>query len=450
MPQDFDLVVIGTGAAGSTAALKCSEAGWRVAIIDELPFGGTCGLRGCDPKKVLVGAAELVDWARRMHPFGVVTQRLELDWPALIRFKRTFTDPVPHEREDQLSDSGIVLLHGHAEFVDASTLSIGDRIVRARHVLIASGAVPMRLDVPGENLLTTSDAFMELDTLPSPIVFVGGGFISFEFAHIAARAGAQTHIIDSHPRPLGGFDPDLVDRLVEATRELGIQLHFETEVTGLERRGENIVVRGQRGDRDVEVTGAIAVHGGGRVANIDRLRLEAAGVERTQKGVKVNQYLQSASNPAVYAAGDAADGGGLQLTPVAGAEGEIAAENLLNGNRRAVDFTGITGVVYTIPALSSSGLTEEQARERGLRFTVKASDTSDWYSSRRIASKPSAYKMLIDEDEQVIIGAHVLDAHAEDLANIFALAIRARIPLAVLRETLFGYPTAASDIEYMI
>jgi glutathione reductase (NADPH) len=237
---------------------------------------------------------------------------------------------------------------------------------------------------------------------------------------------------------------------LEATRSLGINLHTECEVKAIEKHGDDLAVHAEENGRRTTITAKLVVHGGGRIANIDSLNVQAGNVERTQKGVKVNEYLQSVSNPAVYAAGDAADGGGLPLTPVAGAEGDAVAENLLHGNRRTVDFSGLASLVYTDPPLASAGLSEAQAQERGLRCTVKAGDTSEWYSSRRIAAKPSGYKLLVDENAQLLVGAHVLGEHAEELINIFSLAIRGKIPLSTLRETFFGYPTASSDIEYMI
>ncbi len=449
MAQEFNLIVIGTGSAGTTAAMACRNAGWSVAIIDERPFGGTCALRGCDPKKVLVGAADLVDWAQRMRGRGV-TSDARIDWPALMRFKRSFTDPVPEQREKMFADAGIAVFHGTARFQNATTLTVNGEVVSGRHVLIASGAKPMPLNIPGEEFLTISDDFLDLEELPSPIVFVGGGFISFEFAHVAARAGAKVHIIEVQGRPLTGFDPDLVDRLVDASTSVGIEVHTNCAVEALEKRTDGILVRAQEGDAKTEIVAPLIVHGSGRVPNLDELHLDAAGVERTKKGVKVNEYLQSVSNPAVYAAGDAADAGGLPLTPVAGTEGELAAENLLHGNRRKPDFTGLASIVYTVPPLASVGMTQAEAGKRGLRLKVNTGDSSDWYSSRRIAAKTSAYKILIDEDTQSVVGAHLLGPHAEELANVFALAIRAKIPVPQLREVFFAYPTASSDIEYML
>jgi glutathione reductase (NADPH) len=193
----------------------------------------------------------------------------------------------------------------------------------------------------------------------------------------------------------------------------------------------------------------MAVHGAGRVPEIDDLDLAAAGVAHTEKGVTVNQYLQSPTNPGVYAAGDAADGGGAPRTPVAGLEGETVAENLLRGNRRTVDFAGLASIVYTIPPLGSAGFTEAQARENGYAVDVKASETTSWFSGRRLAARASAYKTVLESGTGRILGASVFGPHAEELINVFALAIRAGVSAPALRDVLFGYPTAASDLEYM-
>jgi glutathione reductase (NADPH) len=193
----FDLVVIGTGVAASTVAWKCHSAGWKIAVIDSRPFGGTCALRGCDPKKVLVGAAEVIDWNHRMGDKGINnTKDVHIKWPELMRFKQSFTEPVPKAREDQFSNAGIDAFHGHARFTDATTIKVteeggNDHVLNAKRILVATGAKPAKLNIPGEEHVTISDQFLELDYLPERIVFIGGGYISFEFAHIAARAGAK-------------------------------------------------------------------------------------------------------------------------------------------------------------------------------------------------------------------------------------------------------------------
>src|SRR6266852_2061172 len=237
-----DLIVIGTGSAAGAVAYTCRSDGWTVTVSDSRPFGGTCQLRGCDPKKVLVGGAELVDWDRRMQSNGVPAPGLTIDWPDLMRFKRTFTDPVPDQNERGFASAGSGMLHGRARFVDRTTLRVDNQTVTGRYVVIAGGARRATLNIPGEEHLTTSTQFLELDRLPGQIVFVGGGYIAFEFAHIAARAGAHVQIVHRGARPLERFDPDLVGKLVEATRDLGVDVHLNTRVEGIDKRGDRLLV----------------------------------------------------------------------------------------------------------------------------------------------------------------------------------------------------------------
>jgi glutathione reductase (NADPH) len=450
MTKRFDLIVIGTGAAASTVAYKCRSAGWDVAIIDSRPFGGTCALRGCDPKKVLVGAADLIDWNNRMARKGVSSKGTQMDWSALMRFKRTFTEPVPENRENGFAKAGIITFHGRARFVEPTTIRVGDETLTGRHVLIATGAQPAKLGIPGEEHLTTSDQFLELEKLPERIMFVGGGYISFEFAHVAARASAQVQILHSGARPLKGFDPDLVDRLVQATRDLGVEVRLKTVVEAIEKESDHFNVHASAEGTEQPFKANMVVHGAGRVPEIDDLDLERAGVRSDTRGVLVNEYLQSLSNPAVYAAGDAAASGGLPLTPVASLEGHVVASNLLKGNHRQPDYAGVPTVVFTVPPLASVGLQEETARERGLNFRVNHQETSGWYSSRRVGMRYSGFKVLIEEESDRILGAHLLGLHAEEVINLFALAIRSGLRAADLKRMPYAYPSSSSDVSYMV
>ncbi len=241
MHHSFDLVVIGTGAAGGTVAHTLRSKGWTVAIIDKRPFGGTCALRGCDPKKVLVGAAELVDWTQRMRGRGAGNE-VVLDWPALVRFKRTFTDSVPERRQKSYQRAGIAAFYGVATFIDPHSIAVEDHVLTGRHIVIAAGARPQTLQIPGEQYLTTSEQLLELETLPKRIVFVGGGYIAAEFAHVAARAGARATIIHRGPRPLERFDADLVAQWRQATDDAGITLELNSAVEALERQGNRLIV----------------------------------------------------------------------------------------------------------------------------------------------------------------------------------------------------------------
>src|ERR1700693_5107889 len=316
MTRKFDVIAIGTGSAASAVASRCRAAGWQVAIVDSRPFGGTCALRGCDPKKVLVGAAESVDWTRRMKGKGIQAAKLQIDWPELMRFKRSFTDPVPKRREDGFAKAGIAAFHGRARFAAQTTVRVGEETLEGRYVVIAAGQIPADLEIPGVEHLTTSDQFLELDELPRRILFIGGGYIAFEFAHIAALAGSQVTILHRGSRPLALFDPDLVDPLVEGTRELGLEVHLGTEAIGIEKSPAQLTVRAVAAGKTGTFPAVMVMHAAGRVPEITDLNLDAAGIGWEKRGGRVNEFLQSVSIPAVYAAGDAAASGGSPLAPV--------------------------------------------------------------------------------------------------------------------------------------
>src|ERR1700681_4483395 len=329
MSRKFDVIAIGTGSAASAVASRCREAGWQVAIVDSRPFGGTCALRGCDPKKVLVGAAESVDWIRRMKGKGIQAAKLRIDWPELMRFKRSFTETVPKRREDEFAKAGIAAFHGRARLTGPTTVRVGEETLVGRYVVIATGQAPADLEIPGAEHLTTSDQFLELDELPKRILFIGGGYIAFEFAHVAARVGSQVTILHRGPRPLALFDPDLVDQLVERTRELGIDVHLGTEAIGIEKGSAELSVRALASGEPSTFQAEMVVHAAGRVPEINDLNLDAAGIEWEKRGVRVSEYFKSVSIRAVYAAEDAPPRGGPPLAPVASYEGLIVAANLL-------------------------------------------------------------------------------------------------------------------------
>jgi glutathione reductase (NADPH) len=446
-----DLIVLGSGAAAQSVAYPCREAGWSVTVVDSDPFGGTCSLRGCDPKKVLVGVSELVDWTCRMMGKGISAPVPTLVWPDMIRFKRTFVDGVPASNEESFTAAGIRAIRGRAQFVGPTSVRVGDETLVGRHVVIATGARHAPLAIPGEEYLTTSTEFLDLDRLPRRVIFVGGGYIAFEFAHVAARAGAEVSILHGGDRALEGFDADLVAQLVQITGDLGVDVRVRTTVTAIENRGDELIVHARGAGETTEVAADLAVHAAGRVPEIDDLALDTAGIERVEKGgVAVNKYLQSVSNPAVYSAGDAVASGGFPHTPVAGMQGRIVAANLLSGNTRTPNYEGIPTVVFTTPPLAQVGLDEATARAQGLSFTTHQQDTSGWYSSRRVALARSGFKTLVEDGTERILGAHLLGIHAEEIVNIFALAVRAGLRARDLKDMVYAYPTSASDIGYMM
>jgi glutathione reductase (NADPH) len=449
MTRKFDVVVIGTGEAASAVASRCRSAGWQVAVIDSRPFGGTCALRGCDPKKVLVGAAGTLDRVRRMKGKGITAEEIRINWQELMRFKRSFTEPVPKNREEGFAKAGVATFHGRARFVGRSSAQVNDEVLEGRYVVIAAGQKPADLKIVGTEHLTTSEQFLDLNELPKRILFIGGGYIAFEFAHVAVRAGAQVTIAHRGPRPLPRFDPDLVDQLVKSSRELGVDVQLGTEVIRIEKRSGQLVVRASASDQQPTFEADMVVHAAGRVPEIDDMNLDAAGVAWDSQGVKVNEFLQSVSNPAVYAAGDAAASGGPPLTPVASYEGILVAANLLKGNSQKPNYLGIPTVLFAIPPLAAVGLSESEAHKPALKFKVKKEMTSNWYSSRRLAEKYSGFKVLVEEGTDRILGAHLLGIDAEEVINLFGVAMRSGMRATDLKDMLYAYPTRGSDVPYI-
>ena len=448
MAKAFDLIVIGTGTAAATAAHRCANAGWRVAVIDHLPYGGTCALRGCDPKKVLVGVAEALDHVRRMHGKGL-NGELSIDWHALMAFKRSFTEPVPDNMEQGFRKSGMATYHGSARFAGPRSVAVEGEKLDGRFVLIATGAEPAKLGIPGDEHLVTSTDFLQLEELPERIVLVGGGYIAAEFSHIAARAGAKVTVLQRGERMLKAFDADVVAWLTEKSRDMGIDVRVKTRVERIEKVSGQFAVHAVA-DRGPESFNAdLVVHAAGRVPDLDSLDLHTAGIEIEKGRLKLNDYLQSVSNPAVYAAGDAA-AKGPPLTPVSAHDGRVASANMLKGNHRTPNYLGVPSVAFTIPPIAAVGLTEEAARAQGHKFRTHTQKASGWYTARRVAEPTYGFKVLIEEGTDRILGAHLVGPHADEVINVFALAIRLGRTVKEIQDTIFAYPTGASDIGYML
>lgn len=446
--MDYDLIIIGTGTAAMVAAMRVRAAGWRVAVIDEKPFGGTCALRGCDPKKMLIAGAEVVDAQRRMTGNGVRGQ-VQIDWSELMAFKRMFTDRVPGKHEQRYRENGIAAFKGPARFTGPNTVRVDRTDLQARHILIATGAAPMRLGIPGEGHLIDNEAFLALESLPRRIVLVGGGYIAAEFSHIAARAGADVTILQRGPRLLPQFEPELVGWLMQSFEALEVVVRTNTTVVGIEAGGDTFRVHARTSGEPVSIDADLVVHAAGRVPALDRLDLAAANIALDRGRLRLNEHLQSTSNPSVYAAGDAAQMG-PPLTPVSSHDAKVVAANLIEGNHRQPDYRGVPSVAFALPPIASVGMGEEDARKSDLRYRVKCERTSDWYSARRIAEPVYGYKTLVEEATGRILGAHLVGPHADEVINLFGLAIRHGLTADELKSTMFAYPTGASDIGYMV
>jgi glutathione reductase (NADPH) len=443
----YDLVVIGSGTAAQVVSYRVRAAGWSVAVIDHLPFGGTCALRGCDPKKMLISGAEAIDMARRMRGRGVIGE-LGISWPELIAFKRTFTDPVPANHERRYAERRIDAFHDKARFTGRDTIAVGEQTVQAQHVVIATGAQPVPLTFRGAEHVITSDRFLELEQLPARIVMVGGGYIAAEFSHIAARAGSKVTVLQRAERMLTRFEPELVGWLMEKFAEIGVEVRTGTAVEAIEQVDSGFHVHGRKGSEEIAIEADLVVHAAGRVPDLD-LNLSAAGIAVENGRLALNEFLQSVSNPSAYAAGDAA-AKGPPLTPVSSHDGKVVAANLLEGNRHRPDYRGVPSVAFSLPPIAAVGMSEAAARAAGLAFRVSCQNVPDWYTARRVGETVYGYKTLIEEGSGRILGAHLVGPHVDEVVNLFALAIRHDLTAEDLSQTIFAYPTGASDIGSML
>jgi glutathione reductase (NADPH) len=373
-----------------------------------------------------------------------------MDWRELIHFEREFTDPVPHKTRESFKKSGIRLFEGESRFLSHDRLAIGDEELGFEQLVIATGAHPVELHVPGEELLATSDDFLFLEDLPRELLFVGGGLVSFELAHVAVRAGAAVTIVEQAERPLAAFEPKLVDHLVRISREVGLRVLTGVTLTGLEEVEKGRVRVSLSTDDPVEVD--LAIHGGGRAPSLSGLDLEAGRIAHGKRGVEVDEFLRSTTNSAVLAAGDCADTSAPPLTPAANAHAHALLQNLLSGEDRVrPDVVGIPSVVFSVPPLAAVGLTEDEARTAQLEFEILEGDMTGWASVKKVSGRGAAYKLIVTPgDEGTFLGAHLLGPGAAETINLFCLAIRHGITARELKAAPLAFPTFAHDVRAMI
>lgn len=448
MTKNYDAFIIGTGASGTTFAYKLQAAGMKVAVADCRKYGGTCSLRGCIPKKVLTGAASIVDAQNRMLGKGTGKEKNIIDWPQLINFKKTFTEPHPDRHENNFRDAGIDTYHGIVNFENESTIVVDEQRIEAKYIIITTGSKPRKLNIPGEEYLVTSEEFMEMRELPKRIIFAGGGYISFEFAHIAARGGAEVTILQRGDSVLKQFDPDLVDMLVRASEDAGIRVVTGRSVKEIEKiqDGFEVTTCCRENEKEEIFSADMVVHGLGRVPALEELQLEKGNVALDKGNIMLNEYLQSVSNPRVYAAGDCIKPG-PQLTPAVSLQADVAASNIIDGNSHTVDYSVIPSTVFTIPPLASVGITQDSS---SAMHKVLFYDMSQWYSAKRINFGYAASKVIIDERTDMILGAHILGPEAEEVINLFAVAMKYGVTATQLRSTVYSYPSISYDLNYIL
>ncbi|WP_163653145.1 NAD(P)/FAD-dependent oxidoreductase [Listeria sp. PSOL-1] len=441
MKEQFDVVVIGSGVSGIQVAFSLSKK-MRCAIVEKRDFGGTCVLRGCDPKKVLVGGMEAVHLSKRLRGHGI-KQKASISWPDLMAFKKSFVEDVPASLEKSFIEAGIETFKGEAKFIDEHTIEVDGQRLTANYFVIATGASPVILDIKGKEHLKTSDDFLSLESLPQNITFIGGGYIAFELAAIASAAGSEVHVILHNSKPLKAFDPDHVALLVSELQEMGVIFHFDTDVQEVLKQETHYLLTGN----DFNLKTELVFSAIGRHPNTKALQLEKAKVDYDNHGINVNQYLEATKN--IYACGDVANTKGLPLTPVDSFEANAVVEQILSG-RKEVRYPVIPSVVFSSPKLAQIGISAEEAMKDLEKYHVNEIDMTNWYTYRRTNEALSAAKIITEKTTGKVCGVSLISEEAEEMINYFVLIINAHLTLDELKQYIFAYPGAANDLTSLL
>ena len=450
--DSYDVVVVGSGTSGQTAAFQLKEKGVRVAVVEKADRpGGICALAGCQPKKWFYEATEVIARARHLEGKGIVAAP-EGDWARVLEQKQRFTAGIPERTIKNFQEAGIDFVSGEAAFLDDETLSVNGNRIQARFFILAVGAKPMQLPIEGKEHVITSNDFLDLDGLPPSICFIGGGFISFEFAHFAARLGAAKQrlvILEVADRPLGPFDAEMVALLVEASEAEGIEVRSGVDIDIIEKHGNRFAVRTRQGD---SFESDLVVNGAGRVPDLDTLRLHTAGIEYSKRGINVDETLRT-SNRRIFAIGDCVET--IQLARVADKEAHVAAENILAelglGQKSTMDYGAVPAILFTYPQLGMVGQTEDSLKKDGQTYHKSFAKNLSWPTYKRVGLKHAAYKILTDANHK-ILGAPILSDQASGLINTIKQAMLNRTTVdALYQQTMVSpYPTRESDLSYML
>lgn len=437
--QKFDVVVIGSGVAGSTVAYALKNK--QVAMIEADLWGGTCPNRGCDPKKVLYNGLEVVESLKRMAGKGFSPVD-SIKWPELMAFKRTFTEPYPAQFKQDAQEHGLTTIEGRARFINDRQIQVNGKIIEADTFVIATGQRSSILDIAGKEHLKTSTDFLDMAELPAKIVFIGAGYIAFELGAIANAAGSDVTIIDHGDRPLRAFDTDLVDELVRQLEAKGVKFAFNVDIGQVRKVGDKFALEGQ----DYNMEADYIVCATGRIPNVEKLDLAKAGVQYDKQGIEVDQYLKT-TNPRIFACGDIVAKLQPKLTPVASFEGKYVAAKIMQPLLPAISYPAIATIVYTGPKLAQVGVTAAEARKAPDRYSIKDVDMTQWFTYRRV-NEPVAKVKLVFENER-LAGACALSSRADDLINYLAVIIDQGITHGEVERMILGWPTLASDLSYL-
>ncbi|HEV8330307.1 MAG TPA: glutathione-disulfide reductase [Steroidobacteraceae bacterium] len=440
----YDLLVIGAGSGGVRAARVAAGYGARVAIVEEHRIGGTCVIRGCVPKKLLVYGAHFAEDLEDARRFGWQLSGAQFDWATLRDNVLAEVTRLSGIYQQTLENHNVEILSGHAVVTGPNAARIEGREIDAKVILIATGARPQTLPVPGiEHAITSNEAF-HLERLPPRIVIAGGGYIANEFAGIFNELGSKVTLVNRSDRILRSYDAQIRDRLLQISTSKGIQFVFNAPLERVERRADGVLLV-HLGDATLECDTFMCATG--RIPNTDGLGLESAGVELEASGaVRVDEYSRSTC-PSIYAVGDVTNR--VQLTPVAIREGQAFAETVFGKNPSKVDYGCIPSAVFSHPPLAGVGLTEAQARTQLGSVKVYTSDFRPMKNVLANRHERALFKLVVDDTTDRIVGAHMIGPDAPEILQVLAVAVKARLRKSQLDECVAIHPTMAEELVLM-
>ena len=447
MPRyDFDLITIGAGSGGVAGSRRAGSYGARVAIVEEGRIGGTCVLRGCVPKKLLVYGAQFADAFADAAGFGWSVAPPSFDWPSLIAAKDKELARLEQIYINMLKNSSVEIIEGRGVLTDPHTIEVAGRHYTAENIMIATGGHPTVPNIPGIEHVISSNEALDLPSLPRRIVIVGGGYIAVEFAGIFRGFGSEVVQMIRREDLLYGFDDDLRVALAQEMRGRGIEIHSRIHVARIEkapREGYSVFTTiGQ------EISADLVMYATGRGPNTKGLGLGEIGVKTDEKGAVLVDEWQRSSIPSIYAVGDVTDR--LNLTPVAIGEGRAIAETLFNDNPVKMDHENVPTAVFSQPPIGTVGLTEEQARQQ-------YGDDVDVYSARFRPMKNvlsgrderTFMKLVVDGKTDRVLGCHMLGVDAPEIIQGLAIAVKCGASKRMFDQTVGIHPSAAEEFVTM-
>jgi glutathione reductase (NADPH) len=443
MPYDYDLFVIGAGSGGTRASRVAAAHGARVAVAEEYRVGGTCVIRGCVPKKLLVYGAHFAEDLRDARKFGWdVPDDCNFDWPRLRDNVLAEVDRINGAYTQTLTNAGVEIIHSRAVVTGPNSVRLADGTEKtAETILIAVGAHPAIPECPGHEHGITSNEVFHLDAIPKRVLIAGAGYIANEFAGVFHQFGAHVILMNRSREILRGYELALRDRLLQISMMKGLEFRFDASFQGIEKLEDGCLKVSMSGHEPVVAD--LVLFATGRIPNTYGLGLESAGVELDKGAVRVDEDNRSTC-PSIYAVGDVTNR--VQLTPVAIREGQAFADNKYgNGNCR-VDYDNIPSAVFSHPPLAGVGLTEAQARQKLGSVKVYSSDFRPMKNVLAGRDERALYKMICNAETDVVVGIHMIGPDAPEILQAAAVAVKAGLTKAQFDATVALHPTMAEEL----